>query len=206
MDLESIKLGRQERRKLETRARIVAAAGSLFGDRGVRAVTVADICESADIARQTFYNHFVGKDELVGELVAVGWDFVAASAREANSTGGSTGARISHFFSRMIGAAGGTGAMHHELMVETLRHSAALATRERMDGLREAIHALITDGVEAGDVTDRRPTEDLTLLIVGTLQMLIFEWSQAPDYPIAERTERMAQLLADAIAPSQFPD
>jgi AcrR family transcriptional regulator len=205
MDLESRTIGRQERRKLETRARIVAAAGLLFGERGVRGVTVADICESADLARQTFFNHFGGKEELVGELVGVGWEFVATSAREANDLGGSTRSKLSAFFSRMIGAAAGTGVMHHELMVETLRHSAAEATREKLEGLRQAIQTLIGAGVAAGDVTDQRPPEDLTLMVVGTLQMLMFEWSQAPDYPIAERTERMAQLLADAIAPDRYP-
>jgi len=201
MDSESINLSRQERRKRETRARIVAAAGKLFGERGVRNVTVADICGSADVARQTFFNHFSGKEELIGELVAVGWDFVAATAREAIGIGGATRAKLSYFFSRMVDAAAGSGAMHHDLLVETLRHSAA-ATRENLDELREAIQTLIAAGVKVGDVTDRRPSEDLTMLIVGTLQMLIFEWSQTPDYPIAERAERMVNLLADAIAPA----
>jgi AcrR family transcriptional regulator len=201
MESVSTKANRRERRKLKTRARIVAAAGQLFGERGVRAVTVADICDQADIARQTFFNHFGGKEQLIGDLVAVGWDYVFASIREAFGEGNSTRERLSLFFSGIIKAAAGTGAKHHELLVETLRHSGAEATLEQMGGLREAVRIMIVAGVEAGDVTNRQRPEDLTMLIVGTLQVLIFEWSRAPDYPIAERAERMAQLLADAIAP-----
>ncbi len=91
--------------------------------------------------------------------------------------------------------------MHHDLMIETLRHSRASVARERMRGLRHFFQTMIVDGIAAGDMTDRHGPEALTLFIHGRLQTLIFEWAQFPDYPITERTARMAQLLADAISP-----
>ena len=55
---------RLDRRKQETRARILEAAVELFGEVGFEATKVADVCERADVARQTFFNHFPSKSWL----------------------------------------------------------------------------------------------------------------------------------------------
>ncbi len=51
-------LTRRERRKREVRGRILAAAVGLFDERGFGATKVAEICERADVAHKTFFNHF----------------------------------------------------------------------------------------------------------------------------------------------------
>ena len=48
----------------------------LFGERGVDATKVVDICERADIAHQTFFNHFPRKREVLVELFQAGVDFL----------------------------------------------------------------------------------------------------------------------------------
>lgn len=40
------------------------------------------------------------------------------------------------------------------------------------------------------------------MLVLGALQNLFFEWTHRKDFPIAERSARMARLLADALAPA----
>jgi len=57
--------GRRERKKLETRQRILAAAVALFSTRGYDATTMDEIAESADVARATVFNFFVRKSDLV---------------------------------------------------------------------------------------------------------------------------------------------
>jgi AcrR family transcriptional regulator len=193
---------RRERRQLETRQRILTAAAELFGEQGVQATKVSDICASADIAHQTFFNHFRSKADLVRELVTAGCDFVAAAAFEAQREGKTTGARIALFFSRILDATAGTGPMHHELLAETFRASQTDADPQGVDRIREAILAWVRSGIEAGEVTRRHAPEDLALLVFGTLHTLMFEWASARDYPIAERAASMARLLAQAVAPA----
>lgn len=55
--------GRRERRKAETRARLVDAARQLFVERGVHRTRPQDIAEAADVASGTFYTHFADKGE-----------------------------------------------------------------------------------------------------------------------------------------------
>lgn|SRR5262245_11010608 len=198
----STQVARRERRQLELRQRILAAASELFGEQGVHATKVSEICASADVAYQTFFNYFRSKEGLVRELVGSGCDFVVAAVEEAHREGATTGDRIALLFSRIIGVTMGAGPMHHELLVETFRASVADADPEGERRIQEAIAALVRSGIEAGEVTRRHEPEDLVLLVFGALDRLMHEWASAADYPIAERSPRLARLLAHAIAPA----
>jgi AcrR family transcriptional regulator len=77
MTVEEIPLGRRERRKLETRRRLLAAAGELIAERGAATLRINDVTERADIGFGTFYTYFETKDALIEAVVS---DAVAAIA------------------------------------------------------------------------------------------------------------------------------
>ncbi|MEU7830828.1 MULTISPECIES: helix-turn-helix domain-containing protein [unclassified Nonomuraea] len=56
---------RHERRRIQTRERIADTALTLFSERGYDAVTIAEIAEAADVAKQTVVNHFPAKEDLL---------------------------------------------------------------------------------------------------------------------------------------------
>jgi AcrR family transcriptional regulator len=57
--------GHRERKKQQTRERIIEAAYALFAERGYQATTVADIAAAADIAPRTFFSYFPAKEDVV---------------------------------------------------------------------------------------------------------------------------------------------
>lgn len=57
--------GARERKRQETRARIVDAAAELFAERGFEAVSVMEIARSAGVVEKTVFNHFPVKEGLV---------------------------------------------------------------------------------------------------------------------------------------------
>lgn len=59
---------RRERRRSETRNRLVAAAVELFTRQGFHKTTVEQITEAADVAKGTFFNHFPSKEAVVDEM------------------------------------------------------------------------------------------------------------------------------------------
>ena len=59
------KPSRRERKKEQTRTRIIAAALDLFAQNGIDNVTVDDIAAAADIGKGTFYNYFETKEDIV---------------------------------------------------------------------------------------------------------------------------------------------
>jgi AcrR family transcriptional regulator len=62
-------LTRRERKKRETRKRLMEAALQLFQQNGYDQTTVAQIARAADVAKGTFFNYFVTKDAILPTLV-----------------------------------------------------------------------------------------------------------------------------------------
>jgi AcrR family transcriptional regulator len=76
--------GLRERKRAHTRATTVEVALRLFAARGYDAVTVADICEAAEIAPRTFFRYFPSKDDVLAEparAMAVRVEAEVAAAR-----------------------------------------------------------------------------------------------------------------------------
>ena len=70
-------LSRIERKRRDTRNRIIGKAESLMRSRPVDEVTIQDITDAADIGHGTFYLHFKSKYEVLIPLIeqeAIRWD------------------------------------------------------------------------------------------------------------------------------------
>lgn len=63
-------LSRRERKKLETRQRLMEAALRLFGEHGFEATTIEDITSVADVAKGTFFNYFQTKEAIIPAIAA----------------------------------------------------------------------------------------------------------------------------------------
>lgn len=61
-------LSRRERKKQETRQRLMEAALRLFREHGYDAATVEQIAEAADVAKGTFFNYFETKEAILPAL------------------------------------------------------------------------------------------------------------------------------------------
>jgi AcrR family transcriptional regulator len=62
--------GRRERKKLETRERILESGVALFAAHGYDATTMEQIGERADVSRATVFNYFARKEDIVFEWFA----------------------------------------------------------------------------------------------------------------------------------------
>lgn len=73
--------GRRQRKRQAVHQRLLDVAAELFRERGMARTTVDDIAEAADVARQTFFNHFPSKEALAVELAAAGMQEVMHRAQ-----------------------------------------------------------------------------------------------------------------------------
>ena len=58
-----------QKRRLETRARLLAAASELVGEGGFDALRVEEVVLRAGVAKGTFFSHFGDKDALMAEMI-----------------------------------------------------------------------------------------------------------------------------------------
>ncbi len=69
MDSGEHGVNRLERKKEETRKKIIDTAMGLFYEQGFDATTMEQIAEMADIAKRTLYNHFSVKEAILSEYI-----------------------------------------------------------------------------------------------------------------------------------------
>jgi AcrR family transcriptional regulator len=81
---------RRERKKQETRQRIVLAAVRLFEEQGYEQTTVTQIAAAADVDPKTFFNYFGSKDEVLFTDFGSDFDvlFEAIADRRPNESPG----------------------------------------------------------------------------------------------------------------------
>ncbi|NUP75029.1 MAG: TetR family transcriptional regulator, partial [Sinomonas sp.] len=140
-------LGLRERKKLETRQRIVAAALGLFDERGFDRVPVAEIARAANVSEATVFNYFPSKEDLVyGGMQAYEEQLIAAVA--SRPEGVSAAAAFRDFVLQPRGALAADDGAAASVVARTARiiaGSEALKAREQrnVDQATDALAELI---------------------------------------------------------------
>jgi AcrR family transcriptional regulator len=191
---------RRERRVREVHDRILAAATQLFATRGVESVKVDEICDAADIAQKTFFNHFPTKHHLLREIAEGFLEALAALVETARQAGGTTAQKIERFFALVATEVERGGPMHRTFVMEVIRLVHATPPDvEQSRRLHAVFGALLSDGVRAGDITTTHPVSVLSEVVVGTFITLMLNWLGIENYPFRAHATAMARFLADAL-------
>lgn len=192
---------RRQRRKLEVRARLLAAAEALFDQHGIAATKVSEICERADVAQKTFFNHFATKQDLLRALAGSFLEELLVDVEEARKRPGSTPERLAAFFACIAENALEAGPMRRELLTEIIHVSQTQRSGSvNARALRGAFGALIADGLAAGDVTRAHSRETLTDMVLGAFYVLMFNWAHLEGYALRRQALAAARFLGDAMA------
>ena len=193
-------LSRRERRKLEVRNRILEASVELIEANGVEATKVVEICERADVAHKTFFNHFASKQHLLSEIAQHRLNELLANIEQARKQPTSTRGRIQHFFENLARNVDAAGPMHRELTNEIVRiiHEAGNEP-EQARKLHDAFESIVREGAASGDLTDRHSSETLTEMLMGAFYVLMLNWANLDDYPLRDRALEVARFLAESM-------
>ena len=168
-------LTRRERRKLEVRNRILEASVALFEEKGIEATKVLEICQRADVAHKTFFNHFPSKRHLLAEVAGFALDQLLVDIEEARKQPVSTRARIHHFFEHLADNADLAGPMHRELLTEIVRVAHESGNEpEQARKLHDAFGSIVSEGVAAGELSERHSPETFTEMLMGAFYVLMF--------------------------------
>lgn len=190
-------VNRIDRRKREVRERILDAAFELFLSRGIDATKIDDICERADVANRTFFNHFATRQDMVQALA----EKRLVNLREVllNRTQEAVPDQLVEFFDK-IAAVLVESSDAYRSMIGAMLVTTMGAGTERGFGMHDAFFELIKDGVARGEVSATHDPQILADIIVGALLVGIVNWTIDRSYALETGLHASATALVDLLA------
>ena len=189
-------MNRLERRKLEVREKILVAAFDLFLGQGVAATTIEEICERADVANRTFFNHFATRQDMIRALAERRLvnlhDVVFDRADEAIP------ARLVGVFDDIAAALAKSDDTYRELIGEMLATSGYGV--QRGFNLHDTFAELVKEGVARGEVSATHNAETLADIIVGALSGGIVNWTVDRTYSLQTNLHNLGVALAELLS------
>jgi len=178
-------LGRRERRKLEVRARILAAARELFAKQGFEATTVDEIARVADVASATFFNHFQSKQALLGLMAGEVFETLRAMTAQHLEGPGSSVEKLRRFIASTTESIASSRGVARDVFLEFLRSDATPdEPHPYLERLIGPFVALVAEGQRRGELRTDRDAAFLAQMAVGMLNSAITSWLADPDYPV----------------------
>ncbi|WP_025736984.1 TetR/AcrR family transcriptional regulator [Mycobacterium genavense] len=188
-------MNRHERRKHEMREKILVAAFDLFLAQGVAATTIEEICERADVADRTFFNHFATRQDMIRALAQrrlVNLHEVVFDRADQPIP-----ARLVGVFDDIATTLVKSGDTYRELIGEMLATSGYGI--QRGFNLHATFGELIKDGVSRGEVSTRHDADTLADIIVGALSGGIVNWTLDRTYSLETNLHNLGVALADLL-------
>jgi AcrR family transcriptional regulator len=186
--------GRRARKKARTRQVIYEAAMALFVARGYDAVTVEEVCRSADVAKGTFFLHFPTKDALLAEYGREATDDLRA--RLGNHRGGAVSAlRLA------LRALAERAERHLEVVRLTVRETMARpeAIRENTAlgrTLGELLADVVRRGQAAGELRRGVVPEIAAAVLVGSYFTIVNVWATGTDrFDLTDAVDQALKLV-----------
>jgi TetR/AcrR family transcriptional regulator, cholesterol catabolism regulator len=170
-------VGRRERKKLEARRHILAAALELFREKGYDAATVEEIAERADVAKGTFFNHFPRKDAL---LEALAEDVVGELFEDlgpVETWEGSARDQVLRLYLRIGELVARDPELSKIMIIENLRNFWLRTEADCMEKeFQELLHRVLLRGQGAGELSPEADVAMGARLVEAAYVTTMMEW------------------------------
>lgn len=193
--------GRRERRKEETRQRIIAAALELMQEKPFDQITVEEIAERADVAKGTFFLYFPTKEQLLHaymeELTEDVYEFLEQLQPETAESQWEVLRQVMLYITSRDGL---SLALTRSIMVACCQ--SAELRRRMMELVQEATQYALTGfiaGQQTGEFRRDVSPETLAHYAVRLYRLCLMEWMmEKEDAPLTELVERTLAFFKPA--------
>jgi AcrR family transcriptional regulator len=190
-------LSRRERKKRETRQRLMETALRLFREHGYDATTVEEITEAADVAKGTFFNYFETKEAVLPALAGLRLQQLEESLLPEHDAPASPVARIKLALRLVAEDPLSDPVLTQRIFAAGMRHQGMHPVHALMKLLSEQVR----QAQAAGEIR-----ADLDPLYLGSViratffqQIMLWHCGYRPT-PLPELLDETVDLLLDGIA------
>jgi AcrR family transcriptional regulator len=121
---------RMDRRKEETKKKILQVALRLFREQGFEATTMEAIAETADIAKGTLYNYFPVKEAILDEYIRRNFQERSLAMTEKMQQLPDTSARMAEVFSELLSGVQAQKVIFEKYLIYRMQHWASFQLQE----------------------------------------------------------------------------
>ena len=183
-------ISRRERKKRETRRRILEAALDLMAKRPYAEVKIEEISAVADVANATFFLHFPTKASLI---TAFNEEVAAKIAAELENFKGDAVAKLERLREALLEEWRRHRNMMRQLVTEFVAQPASMAAfSEVNEGLVELVANVIRDGQKSREFDARLDPNIVGLSLVSTWNAIAISWAKTGDADQATEANRQA--------------
>ncbi len=178
-----------------TRQNLLSAAARCFAQNGFHATSVGQIAKAAGVSQGAMYNHFSGKEALIGALVAGVMD--CARSSYARPLEGFVTDRLCELVNACISLRDYPidAPVWVEILAETGRsQTVRQAFVEADETMRNSMAQLIRTGISAGEFVDL-DADEVTLVIFAMIDGLIARRTMNPEFDSSSELPRLNQML-----------
>lgn len=193
---------RAEKRKVEFREKIADAAYELFIRDGVSNTSVASIVKHADIAHQTFFNHFPTKNHLMLHLADRIGDLAFTIFAEIEILDISPPDKIAYCYSKLIQETIKLDPNIKELIGIVLigTPEATNAIKAEQDiRLNQAIYNILEEADEQNLLAPDFSLDSLVETVKGMFVYTFINWARQDNYPIVERMDEVIRFIKHSV-------
>ena len=163
--------GRRERRKAETRRRLLEAARALLVERGYHETRPQDIAEAADLAVGTFYVYFADKREAFLAFTEQVTEELLARMRERVASGERFEDRLGHALEALLEYSAANPGVLHAVSGDAAVGAAGLPPGSSFrDRISEVLAGDIAQGIARGEVRADYDADLVAHGVVGFIQ------------------------------------
>ena len=196
--MEPVKVNRIERKKEETRKRIISTAVDLFNKQGFEQTTVEQIAEAADVAKGTIFNHFPVKEAIVLAYVQKRLKEVRPEIVKRVETMPDTHARLTALFNltnEWLENSFNEDVIKRYMtyMIQTLLDTAK--NQEARSGYGDILQSIISIGQEKGEIRRDIPAGTLAIYMDWQNALVMMAWLAYPGVSKTDMINRMTDLF-----------
>ncbi len=191
--------GRRERRKHETRERLVNSAIDLFSSRGFNQTSVEDITEAADVGKGTFFNYFPTKEHVLGELADLQMRRLNDGLAAAQT--GRSAYDVLRDLSQVMPRLPGRSRMMTRSLLSGLAGSDTVRSLI-LPGMirgREVLAKVFEIGQQRGEIRSDVPAADLALLFQQSMFGAIVLWSVGVENDLPKMIEKTFPAIWEGV-------
>ncbi len=162
---------------------------------------MTEICERADVAYGTFFNHFPNKADVLSAMADRSVREIAEHLEVLAEQPGSIEDLLTQLFLGEAQQIQGLTPLSRDLLgrVQALAFTDAPEDRDRR--FHAAFESFLRRGVETGRVRADVPVETLADVVSSTFASMSLSWVHFEDPPVSERAAKASRFLASVLAP-----